>query len=179
MENAKRLEALEAKRKQLDAQIQALRVREQTQARKDDTRRKVLIGGVMLPMVKLDEMPEGRLTQLLDKHLDAERDRKLFGLEPKQPAQPYPLPVAQWRVAPYLPPPQAGAVCSQRAVEKWKDPTGWAWAVARGNLNLANPSGPSGVYIHLKTWWELGVASRNGRQSTFIVRFVTRLPQGL
>src|SRR5260363_399117 len=118
MENAKRLEALEAKRKQLDAQIQALRVREQTQARKDDTRRKVLIGGVMLKMVKLDAMPEGRLTQLLDKHLDAERDRKLFGLEPTQ---------------------QAGAVCSQRAVEKWKDPTGWAWAVARGNLNLANP----------------------------------------
>src|SRR5260363_183227 len=66
MENAKRLEALEAKRKQLDAQIQALRVREQTQARKDDTRRKVLIGGVMLKMVKLDEMPEGRLTQLLE-----------------------------------------------------------------------------------------------------------------
>src|SRR5260363_44696 len=88
MENAKRLEALEAKRKQLDAQIQALRVREQTQASKDDTRRKVLIGGVMLKMVKLDEMPEGRLTQLLDKHLDAERDRKLFGLEPKQQAQP-------------------------------------------------------------------------------------------
>src|SRR5260364_252530 len=78
----------EAKRKQLDAQIQALRVREQTQARKDDTHRKVLIGGVMLKMVKLDEMPEGRLTQLLDKHLDAERDRKLFGLEPKQQAQP-------------------------------------------------------------------------------------------
>src|SRR5260364_427470 len=37
---------------------------------------------------KLDEMPEGRLTQLLDKHLDAERDRKLFGLEPKQQTQP-------------------------------------------------------------------------------------------
>src|SRR5260363_420392 len=83
MENAKRLEALEAKRKQLDAQIQALRVREQTQARKDDTRRKVLMGGVMLKRVKLDEMPEGRLTHLLDKHLDAERDRKLFGLEAK------------------------------------------------------------------------------------------------
>lgn len=84
MANAKRLEALEAKRKQIEAQIQALKSHEQAQARKDDTRRKVLIGGVVLKMVKTGEMPEERLTQLLDKHLDTERDRKLFGLEPKQ-----------------------------------------------------------------------------------------------
>lgn len=88
MANEKRLEALEAKRKQLDAQIQALKAKEQTQARKDDTRRKVLIGGVVLKMVKTGEMPEARLNQLLDKHLDAERDRKLFELGPKQQPQP-------------------------------------------------------------------------------------------
>ena len=95
MANAKRLEALEAKRKQLDAQIQALKTREQAQSRKDDTRRKVLIGGVVLKMVKTGEMPEARLSQLLDKHLDAERDRKLFGLGPKQPTPAQPQPVAQ------------------------------------------------------------------------------------
>lgn len=92
MANAKRLEALEAKRKQIEAQIQALKSHEQAQARKDDTRRKVLIGGVVLKMVKTSEMPEGRLTQLLDKHLDAERDRKLFGLGPKQQGQIQPQP---------------------------------------------------------------------------------------
>lgn len=84
MANAKRLEALEAKRKQIDAQIQAIKAREQKQHRKDDTRRKVLIGGIVLKMVKTGEMPEARLAQLLDRHLDADRDRKLFGLGPKQ-----------------------------------------------------------------------------------------------
>lgn len=96
MANTKRLEALEARRKQLDAQIQALKARDTAQERKDDTRRKVLIGGVVLKMLKTGEMPDGRLNQLLDKHLDAERDRKLFGLGPKQQqAQPLPQTVAQ------------------------------------------------------------------------------------
>lgn len=98
MANTKRLEALEAKRKQLDARIQALKAMDHAQSRKDDTRRKVLIGGVVLKMLKTGEMPEGRLNQLLDKHLDAERDRKLFGLGPKQqqvePSQ-QPQPVVQ------------------------------------------------------------------------------------
>jgi hypothetical protein len=84
MANEKRIEALETKRRQLDAQIQALKAKEHQQARKDETRRKVLIGGVVLKMVKTGEMPETRLGQLLDKHLDADRDRNLFGLGPKQ-----------------------------------------------------------------------------------------------
>jgi large subunit ribosomal protein L7/L12 len=90
MAKQKRLEALEAKRDQLNARIQALRAREQAQHRKDDTRRKILIGGMVLKMAKSGEMPETRLHQLLDKYLDAERDRALFELGPKQKAEPAP-----------------------------------------------------------------------------------------
>lgn len=81
--NKSRLEALNAKRDQLNAQIQALKAKEQGQQRKDETRRKVLIGGVVLKMLKIGEMPQERLEQILDKHLDSNRDRALFGLSPK------------------------------------------------------------------------------------------------
>jgi large subunit ribosomal protein L7/L12 len=90
MAKQKRLEVLEAKRNQLNARIQALLAREQAQHRKNDTRRKILIGGMVLKMAKSGEMPEIRLRQLLDKYLDAERDRVLFGLGPKQKAEPAP-----------------------------------------------------------------------------------------
>lgn len=78
-----KLDTLTEKRDQLNAQIQAVRAREQAQKRKDDTRRKVLIGGVVLKMLKTGEMPQERLNQILDKHLDSERDRTLFGLPAK------------------------------------------------------------------------------------------------
>ena len=75
-----RLDTLTAKRDQLNAQIQALRAREQAQKRKDDTRRKVLIGSVFLKMIKAGEMKQEQLDRILDKHLEKERDRALFGL---------------------------------------------------------------------------------------------------
>ena len=75
-----RLESLTAKRDQLNAQIQAIRAREQAHKRKDDTRRKVLIGSVFLKMIKTGEMQQEQLDRILDKHLDKERDRALFGL---------------------------------------------------------------------------------------------------
>ena len=78
-----RLESLTAKRDQLNAQIQAIRAREQAQKRKDDTRRKVLIGSVFLKMIKAGEMKQEQLDRILDKHLEKERDRSLFGLAPK------------------------------------------------------------------------------------------------
>ena len=78
-----RLESLTAKRDQLNAQIQAIRAREQAQKRKDDTRRKVLIGSVFLKLIKDGEMKQEQLDRILDKHLDKERDRSLFGLPSK------------------------------------------------------------------------------------------------
>jgi len=75
-----KLDQLTEKRNQINAQIQALKSREQAQKRKDDTRRKILIGGVVLKMVKSGEMPETRLAEILDKHLTKPTERKLFDL---------------------------------------------------------------------------------------------------
>ena len=42
--------------------------------------RKILIGAVVIKMLKTGEMPQERLTQLLDKYLEKEADRALFDL---------------------------------------------------------------------------------------------------
>lgn len=81
--NKNKLDALTEKRDQINAQIQAIKAREKEQQRKDDTRRKVLIGSVVLKMLKTGEMPEERLNTILDKHLDKQRDRDLFELAEK------------------------------------------------------------------------------------------------
>ena len=75
-----KLEKLNLKREQLNAQIQAIKSKEASQKRKEDTRRKVLIGGVVMKMLKTGEMHQERLTQILDKHLEKDADRALFDL---------------------------------------------------------------------------------------------------
>lgn len=82
-----RLELLKEKRDQLNAQIQSIAAKEQAKKRKEDTRRKVLIGAVMLKMVKEGEYSEAQLLEHLDKHLVKQSERDLFGLVPKSLAQ--------------------------------------------------------------------------------------------
>ena len=82
-----KLEKLNLKREQLNAQIQAIKSKEASQKRKDDTRRKVLIGGVVMKMLKTGEMPQERLTQILDKHLEKDADRALFVLKESKKAE--------------------------------------------------------------------------------------------
>jgi hypothetical protein len=71
---------LTRKREQLNAQIQALKAKENQKKRKEDTKKKILIGGVVMKMLKTGEMPQERLNQLLDKHLEKKMDRELFNL---------------------------------------------------------------------------------------------------
>jgi hypothetical protein len=71
-----KLDKLNLKREQLNAKIQAIKS-------KEDTRRKVLIGGVVMKMLKTGEMPQERLTHILDKHLEKDADRALFELPDK------------------------------------------------------------------------------------------------
>ena len=73
-----RVEALKKKRDQINAQLKAIDAREKSKQRKLDTRRKVLIGGVVLKMLKNGEMPKERLATFLSKHLD-EKNKKVFG----------------------------------------------------------------------------------------------------
>jgi len=75
-----KLDQLTKKRQQLNAQIQAIKSKEAIQKRKEDTRRKVLIGGVVMKLLRTGEMPQDRITKMLDKHLEKDADRALFGL---------------------------------------------------------------------------------------------------
>lgn len=75
-----KLNQLTQKREQLNARIQALKAQENQKKRKEDTKKKILIGGVVMKMISTGEMPQERLTQLLDKHLEKDADRALFEL---------------------------------------------------------------------------------------------------
>lgn len=68
------------KEAELKAQIQAIKARESEAERKRDTRRKILIGGVVLAKVKRGEWNQEKLQALLNNELKADRDRELFGL---------------------------------------------------------------------------------------------------
>lgn len=78
-----RLTKLEERRKQIDAQIQRIKSREQQQERKRDTRRKILIGAAVLERVKNGRWLEDRLRVMMDEFLTKEVDRRLFELPPK------------------------------------------------------------------------------------------------
>jgi len=78
-----KLDKLNEKRAQLNAQIQAIKQKENQQKRKEDTKRKILIGGVVIKMLNSGEMPKDRLQQILDTHLVKDSDRALFDLQPR------------------------------------------------------------------------------------------------
>ena len=83
-----RLKALEQKQAQIRAQIQALRARDTAQDRKDETRRKVLLGGVVMKRVKDGQLQQAQINQWMDAALTADRDRLLFGLAAKYALSP-------------------------------------------------------------------------------------------
>jgi hypothetical protein len=76
--------ALETKLKQAKARKQLVEARkrmaEQKVSRRQDTRRKVLVGAVILARVERGEWPRDKLLALLDSHLTRADDRALFDL---------------------------------------------------------------------------------------------------
>lgn len=84
---AEKLNALEQKQAQLKAQIRALKARDSAQERKDDTRRKVLLGGFVLAQMRKKGIGFDRMTYADARFVDTlhDRDRALFGLA-AQPA---------------------------------------------------------------------------------------------
>lgn len=80
----KKIEAQLEKLKQLKAQKQAIEARERTkekaQQRKDDTRRKILIGSFILKQIETNEEAKNRLLSNLNEYLTENRDRQLFDL---------------------------------------------------------------------------------------------------
>ena len=84
----KRKERLQVK----EARIEEMEARRRTKARekkrKDDTRRKILIGAAVLARVENKETSQEELTALLDKHLTKPHDRALFEYLPPRAATP-------------------------------------------------------------------------------------------
>ncbi|MCO8074953.1 mobilization protein [Acinetobacter lwoffii] len=79
----KKIEAQLEKLKQLKAQKQAIEAREKTkqkeQERKDDTRRKILLGSYLIKKMQNEANKEKILAEL-NEYLTEDRDRKLFNL---------------------------------------------------------------------------------------------------
>jgi len=79
----KKIEAQLEKLKQLKAQKQAIEAREKTkqkeQERKDDTRRKILLGSYLIKKMQHEANKEKILAEL-NEYLTEDRDRKLFNL---------------------------------------------------------------------------------------------------
>ena len=79
----KKIEAQLEKLKQLKAQKQAIEAREKNknkeQQRKDDTRRKILLGSYLIKKMQNEANKEKILTEL-NEYLTENRDRQLFDL---------------------------------------------------------------------------------------------------
>ncbi len=75
----KRLQQLKARQQRLDARLAYL---ESARARKDDTRRKILVGAILLAKVEAGEFESRTLRRWLDKALIRADDRALFSLPP-------------------------------------------------------------------------------------------------
>ena len=77
---------LEEKLRQLRAREQAVdarrRILESRRKRKDDTRRKILVGAIVLAKVEQGEFPDIQLRAWLEVCLTRDDDRQLFGIEP-------------------------------------------------------------------------------------------------
>lgn len=80
-----RLKQLEVRKARAEARKRALASR---RARKDDTRRKILAGAIVLAKVHSGDLDPKTFQQWLDQGLVRDDDRALFELPPRPPAAP-------------------------------------------------------------------------------------------
>jgi hypothetical protein len=87
MEPNNRIATLKKKRDQLTAQIKAAQSKEQNHARKEDTRRKIIIGAVARNHADMhpDSPFATELQTLLEKYVTTQKERALLGLSPLTP----------------------------------------------------------------------------------------------
>ncbi|WP_435722145.1 mobilization protein [Acinetobacter baumannii] len=78
----KKIEAQLEKLKQLKARKQAIEARERSkqkeQERKDDTRRKILLGSYLIKKMQSNEANKEKILAELNEYLTEDRDRQLF-----------------------------------------------------------------------------------------------------
>ncbi len=83
---AEKLAELEARKKALEAQMQAIQVRQKERLHKADSRRKVLVGAAVLAEAEKNPAAKQRLMALLDRYLSRPVDREVFDLAAKPTA---------------------------------------------------------------------------------------------
>ena len=98
-----KIEAARKRAEQAKARLQALEARASQQARKLDTRRKVILGGLLLDAAEKDDRFARVITALMER-ISRDQDRKAF--EGWQAPSPTPEPLGVNQTAPE--PPQAG-----------------------------------------------------------------------
>ena len=79
-----RIKELEVKKKQIQARIQKLKAAESAKKLKEDTRRKILLGAMVMKLIDKGYWSQDEIYQQLDKFLDKELDCQLFGLSELQ-----------------------------------------------------------------------------------------------
>lgn len=77
-----RLAKLEQQRQQIHDSIRREKLKLAGEERKKDTRRKILIGSIILNEIKNDSALQERIQKLLDAKLSRDDDRALFDLKP-------------------------------------------------------------------------------------------------
>lgn len=81
-----RLKALLEEKAEIDARINRLRSQDIAQKRKEDTRKKIILGAVVLKELgQNDALRVLVMEQLLPREVKAPRDRAVFGLPPLEP----------------------------------------------------------------------------------------------
>lgn len=70
-------DALLEKRRQIEAQLKALDAREREQRRKDETRRKIILGGLVMAEMETDPALHATIRKLIEEKA-AERDRTIL-----------------------------------------------------------------------------------------------------
>ena len=80
---SKKLETLLEKRERLNAQIVKQRNKESQLKRKRDTRRKILLGALVMNLMDSGELSREKMMEELDVYLTKDIDRALFDLPPR------------------------------------------------------------------------------------------------
>lgn len=84
-----KLDSLKKKKQQIENQIKLMEAKQKTKLRKEETRKKILVGSYHLDQAREQGTMEN-INQIMEQYLNRNIDRKLFGLPPleQKPEQP-------------------------------------------------------------------------------------------
>jgi hypothetical protein len=81
--NGSKVEELQKKRAKIDSEIKIAKGKANEQKRKNETRKKILIGALIMKRMKENEIEDRKIKAALDIKLTKDSDRALFDLPPK------------------------------------------------------------------------------------------------